>query len=382
MKTTVSLVKCVSYDPAEVELSVRRAVDLIGGIGQLVSRGERILLKPNLLSARKPDRAITTHPEVVRAMIRLVREAGAIPFLGDSPGGAIQGVDRVWTETGMKALAEQEKVKLVNFETAGSVSVDINHPLVRQVQLSKFALEVDGIINLPKLKTHGMQLFTGAVKNFYGCVPGLRKGEYHKLAPHPDDFGQLVGEIYLKLKHKLRFTLIDGVEGMEGNGPSSGDIRKLDMILASIDGLALDTAIVHLLGFKPENIETIKYLRSKSAGESAVSNIEIAGDGPENFNLSDFKFPSNWYMNLVPHFVINFVGKYIWLKPRILPETCTACQMCVNSCPVNAIMKIGKGKKPEVINEKCISCLCCHELCPFNAIELDKSFLAKRIFRG
>jgi uncharacterized protein (DUF362 family)/Pyruvate/2-oxoacid:ferredoxin oxidoreductase delta subunit len=382
MKTRVSLIKCSSYEQGELKRAVRRAVDLIGGMAKFVKSGEKILLKPNLLAARQPDRAITTHPEVMRAMVRLVREAGAVPFIGDSPGGAIRGVERVWIETGMKAVSEQENVKLINFETAGVVEKSIDHPGIKTIHVSKYALEIDGIINMPKLKTHSLEIFTGAVKNLYGCIPGLRKGEYHMRAPHSDDFGVLLGEIYLLLKNKIRFTLIDGIYGMEGNGPSSGEIRKLEMILAGSDGAALDTAIVHLLGFKPDNIETIKYLRKHNGGETAISNIEIAGDSADNFKLSGFKFPSNWHINMIPHFLINILGKFVWVKPMIVPELCTGCLMCVDSCPVNAIRKNGKGGKPEVEAAKCISCLCCHELCPCKSIELDKSFLAKRVFRA
>ena len=194
IKTKVSFVKCETYTREEVFLAVKRAVDLCGGMGSFVKPGERILLKPNLLSAKEPERHITTHPEVVRALIRLVREAGATPLLGDSPGGAIKGVARVWEKTGMKKLADEERVELVNFETIGSVEKEISHPRIRSIHVSKAVLNCDGIINIPKLKTHALMVFTGCVKNLYGIIPGLRKAEYHKLAPFPDEFGHLLGE--------------------------------------------------------------------------------------------------------------------------------------------------------------------------------------------
>jgi len=380
MKTKVSLAKCENYDSNEVMRAVSSAIDNIGGIKNFVKPGERILLKPNLLSARQPERAVTTHPEIVRAVIRLVREAGAVPILGDSPGGAVKGVERVWKETGMKMVSEQEKVELVNFETSGSDEVNINHPLLPRIHLSKIALNVDGIINLPKLKTHGLVIFTGAIKNFYGCIPGLRKAEYHKIVPHPDDFGRLLGELYLLLKSRVRLTVMDGILGMEGNGPGTGDVRKLNIVAASQDVVALDTVITSLLGFKPQKIEMIKYLSAAKAGESDLSRIEITGESPSAFDLAHFKFPSNWYIILIPHFLISMLGKFIWMKPEIVPEICENCMMCVNSCPVKAISK--KGKEKPVINAKaCISCLCCHELCQYKAIELRSSFLAKLLIR-
>jgi uncharacterized protein (DUF362 family)/NAD-dependent dihydropyrimidine dehydrogenase PreA subunit len=377
MKTKVSLVRCASYTTAEVAAAVERAVDTIGGIRSLVRPGERILLKPNLLSAKEPERAITTHPEIVRAVVRLVRKAGAVPVIGDSPGGAIKGVDRVWEKTGMKKVAQEENVELVNFETAGSVEKAIDHPGLKSVHLSRVPLEVDGIINLPKIKTHALMTFTCGIKNFYGCVPGLRKAEYHKLVPHPDDFGLLLTEIYLLVKDKVRFTLADGIIGMEGNGPSSGDLRRMDMIAASTDAVAMDTLLTSLLGFKPQRIE---YLSSSRAGENDLSNIEAAGDPASAFALSGFRFPSNWYIKLLPRFLMKMVGALVWMKPEIMPEFCENCLLCVNSCPVKAIRQVEKGK-PVVDPKNCINCLCCHELCPYNAIGLKASFLARHLIR-
>jgi uncharacterized protein (DUF362 family)/NAD-dependent dihydropyrimidine dehydrogenase PreA subunit len=372
----ISLIKCQSYNSQEVADAVNKAVNLLGGIELFVKPKERILIKPNLLSARLPDRAVTTHPEVVRAIIRLVKKAGATPLLGDSPGGAIKGVERVWIETGMKALAQEENVELINFETSGLIEKKINHPLIPKIHLAKITSEVDGIINLPKLKTHGLMIYTGAIKNLFGCIPGMRKAEYHKLAPFPKDFSHLLDEIYLILKDKVRFTLIDGIMGMEGNGPSSGDIRKLEMIIASQDAVALDYTVTSILGLKPGKIESIRSLSRKID----INKIEMLGNSVKDFNLSKFKFPSNWYINLVPSWLVKILGKFLWLKPFINSKVCTNCLLCVNSCPVKAIKSV-KGNKPVVIQDECISCLCCHELCTFKAIELEKSPLAKLLIR-
>jgi Pyruvate/2-oxoacid:ferredoxin oxidoreductase delta subunit len=257
------------------------------------------------------------------------------------------------------------------------MAVPIHSKYTDCVYISKAVLEADGIINLPKLKTHGLEIFTGAIKNLYGCVPGLRKAEYHKLIPNPNDFGQFLGEIFLALKNKIRFTLIDGILAMEGNGPSSGDIRKLDVITASVDAHALDLAVTHLLGFKSEKIETIRYLSKQKAGESVFENIEILGNNPCDFDLKNFKFPTNWYANLVPRFIAKLLGKLLWVRPVIIEEKCTGCLMCYNSCPAKAIEKT--DSKPKVIPSECINCLCCHEMCPSDAIGFKSSFLAKLV---
>lgn len=380
MSTKVSLIKCSSYSYPEIESAVRRAVELIGGIQAYVKPAMKILLKPNLLSARTPDRHVTTHPEVARAVIRLVKEAGGIPVLGDSPGGAVRGVERVWTETGMKKLCAEEKVELVNFETSGTFEKSINHKQVPSVHISKVPFEVDGIINLPKLKTHGFLIFTAGVKNFYGVIPGLRKAEYHKHAPYPDDFGHLIAEIYQLVRGKILFSVLDGVTAMEGNGPSSGDLRQMNLIAASADTAALDAKLIQLLGFKPSKIGTIKHLARSGAGETDPASIETVGDSPELFDFKGFKFPSNWHLNLVPKPLIALLGKLLWMKPEIIPELCVSCMLCVNSCPVNTIT-VKNGGKPFVERGACISCLCCHELCPHKAIKLQGSFLARVAFR-
>lgn len=380
MKPKVSLVKCETYEQDAVASSVKKSIDLIGGIKKFVKPGEKILIKPNLLGARQPERAITTHPEIVRAIIREIKSVQGIPFIGDSPGGAVKGVERVYIETGMKQLSQEEGARIVNFETSGSFEKEINHPLIKKIHIAKIIQDVAGIINVPKLKTHSFLVYTGAIKNLYGCVPGLRKAEYHKLAPHPDDFSHLLDEIYLSVKDKLRFTLIDGIMGMEGNGPSSGDKRKLDIITASDDAVALDIAVTSLLGLKPRKIEVI-YGIAKQRGEKAtLAEIDLVGDDPEKFRFENFKFPVNWYLSLIPHWFVTLLGKFIWLKAKVAPEICNNCMMCVESCPAQAIKK-QKGEKPIVIPEECISCLCCHELCPRHAIKLERSLLSKILIR-
>ena len=380
MKTNVSIVKCTGYEQARVFDALERAIGLAGGMNAFVKPGERILLKPNLLSAREPERAVTTHPEVVRALVRLVRQAGATPVVGDSPGGAIKGVDRVWEKTGMKKMAAEEAVELVNFETSGGTEKNVSHSSLKSVFIANAVLEADGIINIPKLKTHNITTFTGAIKNLYGCIPGLRKAEYHKLAPYPDMFARLLAEIYLLLKSKIRLNVMDGIVGMEGSGPNMGDIRKLDMLIASADALALDSCITHLLGKKARTIDTLKFLAEKGAGTIDFQNIQISGDNPSEFSLAGFKFPANWYYRLVPRFLINFLGRNLWMKPAVVAERCVNCMMCVQSCPVKCITA-QKGGKPVVDKKRCIICLCCHELCQYNAIELESSALSKIFIR-
>jgi len=382
-KTPVSLIFCADYEPLRVQQCVENAIACLGGLETAIKPGENILIKPNLLSARAPERAVTTHPEVVRAVVRLVKAIGATPLIGDSPGGAVKGVMRVWQETGMYAVAKEEHVELINFETAGANERGVNNPLVPVVHISKVLDNVDGIINIPKLKTHGLTIYTGCVKNFYGTIPGLRKAEYHKaIPPSAADFGPFVGEIYLLNKHKVRLNLMDGVWAMEGNGPSSGDVRKLGIIAASRDANALDMAIVKMLGINPQRIGTIKYISNLKGEVHSNERIELRGEPLSSFNFDKFKLPPTWFYSLIPRRLVRFLGRFVWMKPVIIPELCTNCMMCVNSCPVKAVSAASQSVKPVVIAKNCISCLCCHELCQYNAIELRKSSLAKILIRG
>jgi ferredoxin len=259
----------------------------------------------------------------------------------------------------------------------------INNKLAPEVYISRVIDNVDGIINLPKLKTHGLTTYTGCVKNLYGTVPGLRKAEYHKaIPPGAADFGAFIGEIYLLSKHKIRLNIMDGVWGMEGNGPSAGDVRIMNLIAASRDANALDMALVKMLGMNPLRIGTIKYISNLKGETRSTERIELRGEPPASFNLAKFKVPSTWFYNYVPRWLIRFLGSFIWLKPQIINELCTNCMMCVNSCPVKAITKESPNDKPRVNAKECISCLCCHELCLSQAIELKKSPLAKLVIRG
>ena len=177
MKTPVALARCDDYDPGKVFAAVRRSVDLLGGIGSFIKPGERVLIKPNLLKGSHPDNAVTTHPEIVRAVIRLVRQAGAKALVGDSPG--IGDLRKVAERSGILAVIEQEGAILAGFDEAVSVK---GHGRFQRFEIARAAREADAIINLPKFKTHGMTVLTGAVKNLFGCIPGALKAEFHGLS--------------------------------------------------------------------------------------------------------------------------------------------------------------------------------------------------------
>lgn len=379
MLSQVALVKCPDYVFEEVEKSIRYSLELIGGISQFVNKGNRVLLKINLLSAQPPDKAVTTHPAVVKAMIRIVKEVGATPIIGDSPSGAIKGIDHHWTKTGIKEMAIQEGVELIPFETQPVKSFPLkNRKHIETLHICKTVLDADVVISLPKLKTHSLVLFTGAIKNMFGCVPGLLKSDYHKKAPHPDDLCRTLVDVFAAVKPQL--AIMDGIVGMEGNGPSRGKPRNIGVVLASADCVALDAVASTILGYRPQEIATTRIASDEGLGEGNLANIKILGDSLDEVIQKHVLLPSNALLRKIPRFLLRFlVDRLLWSKPVIARDICAGCRMCVKSCPVGAMTMV--NTVPEIDAQVCINCLCCHELCPEGAVDIKTSWLL-RSFTG
>ena len=381
LKTIVSAYRCDNYDKDNVYNIVENIIKAFGNLSDIIKPNSKVLLKLNLLSAYTPDQGITTHPEIVRAVINIVKKAGAVPVMGDSPGNMMNRIEKVWEKTGMLQLAKEENIELINFEACGCVEVSIQHPNIKQIYVTKAIMDYDAIINLPKLKTHTFMGFTCGVKNFYGIVPGARKAEYHKLAPTPKDFSNLLSEIYRMVKEKLLFTIVDGVYGLEGNGPSlSGQKRKYGIIAGSQDTVMLDAFILDKMGIKSKNNVLLKPLREKNLGDTDLQNMIYVGDNASEFNFDKTKLPVTKFLNLLPswlaRFVTKYAGKLFWVKPNIIENKCVGCLQCMKSCPAKAIIKKQEGIKPLIQKDKCIGCFCCHELCLHKAIEIKESFIA------
>ncbi|MBN2071391.1 MAG: DUF362 domain-containing protein [Candidatus Krumholzibacteriota bacterium] len=368
-KSIVSLVRCGSYEPEKLRSAMEKLLEPLGGIASFVQPGQRVLVKPNLLSAKSPERAITTHPDVVRVVTAMVREAGGEVFIGDSPGGAIRGVKRVWDNTGMTNMALESGIDLVNFETSGLEEIVRGN---YRFYISKAVLEADLVINIAKLKTHTLTLLTGGVKNLFGVIPGFRKSELHKLFPKPGEFAEMLVELYRLISPSL--TIIDGILSMEGNGPSSGRAKKLDLLAAGGDAVAVDAVIADIVGFREGQIDTTRIADERGVGNGRFENIGVIGarevTRPDNFIL-----PSNRKLRMIPRPLARMVAPLVWLKLEIATGRCILCGQCAKSCPVQTIRK---ERESFVIDQKgCIQCMCCHELCPEDAIDIRFSLLAR-----
>jgi len=355
-------------------MAVDRVLDDIGGMGSIVSPGKSVLLKPNMLTDREPECAVTTHPEIVRALIRTVRKHGGRPVVADSPANVTK-IERVWERTGFRSLCEQENVPLINLEKSGSTVVSVGSV---SFTVAQPVLDADVLISIPKVKTHMLTIFTGAVKNLYGTIPGFQKTTLHKLYPKPADFGKLLAVIYERLKPHL--AVADAIVGMDGEGPSGGNPVKLGLVAASRDSVALDAVFCHLLRI---NIRAVPYFRplAKAAlGETDWTRINIVGARMDEGSPMKFRVPSSLPGRLIAGPLLQLFQPLLWIRPYFV-DRCVSCGRCVKACPVNAL-RIENKSRPILDAGKCIGCCCCHEVCPEQAVEMRLSPFLSFIRRG
>jgi uncharacterized protein (DUF362 family)/Pyruvate/2-oxoacid:ferredoxin oxidoreductase delta subunit len=363
----VAILRCEDYDSSNVYETVKRAIDLIGGINTFIKPGMKVLLKPNLLSPRPPEDAVTTHPEVVRAVSRLVRSAGGIVSLGDAPGGYGKNIDEILETSGIKRMANEEGIEIKKFSTPKFID---GFPIALDY------LESDFVISIPKFKTHMITVITAAVKNMFGTVVGPHKTECHSRAPREEDFSKIIAKVYSISKPHL--TVLDGIAVMEGDGPSAGITRKMNLIMAGPDAVAIDACVAKIMGLEPLKVLVIKEVSVMGLGESDLTRIEIVGDSIEDFIAKDFKLPRTTPLKFIPKGVINMIAALIKFKPYIDIGLCKRCNLCKVSCPVDCIT-IAKDYC-EIDYKKCVKCLCCHEVCPYKAICIKRNFLTKMIW--
>ena len=377
MSSEVSILKCNEYSDAEVKGAVKEAVDLIGGASRFIKRGERILIKPNLLAGKPPDAAVTTHPAVVRAAIELVKEAGGVPVVGDSP--AVGNAMKVAERCGIARVAEDLSVDIIDLSTAVTVENPSSRTFKR-LEIAKEVLEVDGIINLPKLKTHAQMYLTMGVKNIFGCVPGKRKVQWHFSAGvNADDFAGMILDLYLHLRPRL--TIIDAVVSMEGNGPASGSARRTGFVAASPDAIALDRVMVEVLGARVTDVPILKKAAEYGIEASDLSTIDVLGQGVDDVRAEGFEFPpliSTNFASVLPGFLDRRLRKALTSRPHIEDSRCRLCALCVRVCPAETMTEAGRI----VIDyDRCIRCFCCQEMCPWHAISVKEGWL-KRLLPG
>ena len=363
MKTKVSIVKCKTYNPEEVAFSVRKAFDLLGGLSSFIKKGEKVLIKPNMLSGSLPERGVNTHIEIIVSVVKLVKECGAYPAIGDNPGGSISA-RQAYESSGIATLTKEENIELLEVK-------DIK--IVNGLPIASYFFEYDKIISLPKMKTHLLTTITGAIKNMYGVVAGLNKSQHHKNFPAPQEFINVLLDAFEAVKPDI--TLMDGVIAMEGDGPAAGDLRDVGLLMAGTDGVAVDSVFSSLIGQNPFNLLTTEKAYRRGLGEIDLNNIEILGEKIEDNFIKRFKLPrSKAYMKL-PKGFIKILANFIKFAPYINGKVCKKCMVCQKTCPVSAITITENINSIDY--KKCIRCMCCHEVCPDRAIGLKRNILAR-----
>ncbi len=371
MSAKVSIVKCNSYDPKIVEQAIRDMLGFLGGITAFVKPGGSVLVKPNLLMSKGPECGITTHPEVVRALIHILKEINCKIIVGDGPsvwGKYIENVDQVYDITGIGKVCQDEAVELVTFD---------KRRMRDKFPLTVWLDECDYLISLPKFKTHELTLLTGAIKNLFGLVSGTYKMELHKNYFEAQEFAKILVDIYQEAKPAL--TIIDGILAMEGEGPgTSGKTRQLNLLLGGSDCVALDTAMAKIMGITNQEVLSTKEAALRGLGESQVSRIKIVGEDIDKLNIRPFILPITYKgIGKLPLPVKKILKSLIRYYPYCLGSKCIRCGHCVKVCPHQCITLEKNGVCFDY--KKCIACFCCQEACPEAAIKVKKSILAKLI---
>lgn len=373
---TVSIIRSNEYGET-VYNKVKEAVDLLGGISKFVGKGERILVKPNLLIDKPPEAAVTTHPYIVAATIRLVQEAGATPVVGDSP--CIKSAAKVAKGAGILDVCNKAGVELIEFTENVAVDNPDGH-LYRRLEIAKEVLAFDGIINVAKLKTHAQMYLTLGIKNLFGCVAGKAKPQWHLSAGTDSQaFAAMLLDLHLFLNPRL--NIMDGIVGMEGNGPGSGTPVNIGLLLASADAVAMDTVITELLGADPLAPPIQRVASGWELPGSKLRQITVAGEKVSDVKVARFAFPPLMHTNFadkLPYFIDRRLRKAITTRPHVEHDKCVLCNKCVNICPP-AIMS--SAKKIKIEYAECIRCFCCQEACPTGAI-LPKDGWLKKIIPG
>ncbi|MDD5019083.1 MAG: DUF362 domain-containing protein [Candidatus Omnitrophica bacterium] len=367
IQARVSFARCPHYLTQQVEEAVRRCVGLLGGPEAFVRRGQKVLIKPNVLTDASPEEGIDTHPEVVRAAIRLVKPLASVVYCGDSPSvwGEKKDIDRVYEVSGIGKVCREEGVELVAF----------TKPKMRGgYPLTEWLDKVDKLVNVPKFKTHGYTMLTAGVKNLFGLVVGMNKMKIHRDRPHPEDLSRALVDIYEARKPDL--TVLDGIVAMEGDGPgSSGRLRLMELIAAATDAMALDMVMAVVMGLEPYEIPTNKEGMRRGFFEGGLKTVELLGEDIRFFVARDFALPKTSYLSRMPRWALNIVTALLTMKPFVRQDHCRACGLCRASCPAGACQM--SGGTMVIDDQKCILCLCCQEICPHQAIGVRKNFLLR-----
>jgi uncharacterized protein (DUF362 family)/NAD-dependent dihydropyrimidine dehydrogenase PreA subunit len=377
---TIAVAKCEDYNLSTIEKALDHCLDGLGGISQFIDPGDKVVIKPNFISKKKPEEAATTHPAVIRAVVQAVKQAGGIPIIAESPGGPYTAsiLKKIYETCGSIEVSKQTGCEL-NYDTS-SREVEYSGIKKRKFSILTPILEADKVISLAKLKTHTMTAYTGVVKNLFGSIPGLNKTQHHFELQEKEAFCAMLLDLCECVKPTL--SILDAVWGMEGNGPTSGTPRKVGALLVSENPYSLDLAASSLIGFEPDEIETVR--QSLDLGLTPpYSNLSFVGDSIESFRVSDYKRARGSEIHFLrkislPEPIVKKIDSMAQARPKIQKKQCIGCGECARCCPPKAI--VIQNHLAKIDQKLCIHCFCCQELCPQKAVEARRNPIFEKFF--
>lgn len=363
----VAVERAENYQIENVDRAINNAVDFIGGWEKYIKKGDKVLIKPNLLTAALPQKAVTTHPEVVRSVIKAVKKLGAKPFVADSP--SVSNVKKTAEKTGILQVCQEEKTPFIFWEKS-KIYPCREGKFVKHFELADTISDFDKIISVAKMKTHVFMGVTGAVKNLFGCIVGTNKARFHLRMQKHADFAHVMVDLYYTVKPTL--NIIDGISGMEGQGPMSGDIVNPKLVIVSEDGFAADLVMADKMGFNAENMP-IAAAAIEEQRSVHLKDIEVVGSG-KDIKFA-FKRPHTYESmqdTYVPKFILKLGQNQLTSKP-VINKNCVGCRRCEHHCPPKAINI--KAQRAVIDYHKCIRCYCCQELCEHQAVDLKDGWI-------
>lgn len=383
MNPDVVIVPCDSYNHETARAALERVLAPLGGLGW-VYPGIKVAIKANLVTSAEPEKAATTHPGLLCALVELLAERGADVVVGDSPGGLFNAayVNRIYTATGIREAERYGGRLNQNFEDRQA-----NFPegrVCRQFRYTAYLAEADVILNFCKLKTHGMMAMTCGAKNMFGAVPGTMKPEYHFRYPDPKDFARMI--VDLDEYFEPRLTIVDAVDCMEGNGPTGGTPRHMGALLAGESPHKVDLMCAGLIGLRREEVPTLEAALERGLIPASADELTVEGNAAA-FAMVDFRRIATGNSHLFQGDGTS-VSKKVkgtlmrWAlsqRPQVRPSECVGCGVCREVCPANAITM--KNGTPQINRKRCIRCFCCQEFCPVGAMKVHRTAVARLLER-
>lgn len=365
------MVRCSTYDPGPLAAAIDHLLEPFGGFGALVRPGMTVFLKPNLLSAKGPGSAAVTHPAVLEAVAAGCRGRGARVVIGDSPPLTMKRIEDFWEKTGYREVADRTGSTLLALEQEPGREIVLDGPRgPLSVRITDWYWRADLVINLAKLKSHNLTVLTGAVKNHFGLVPGLLKAQLHLRLPRAADFGAMIADLAATVPMHLH--LLDGITGMDGEGPAGGRPIPTNCLLAARDPVTVDLGMGAIAGVEPDDQPVLRRCRARGFGPPGLAGVEVRGIPLADLRFEGFRAPAVPLLYRVPEPLFRVLRRFVWARPRLLPARCIRCGACVRVCASRAV-RLAEGRGIRFRYGRCISCFCCMEVCPQEAIVMQSS---------